>query len=442
MNSKEIKIKCKGNRTLPLQKLQNFQGNLKELREPEYQKLKKSILKHGFCFPVMVWQNNIIDGHQRIFCLKKLLEEGYNIEALPVVDIEAKNEKDAKHKLLLFNSHYGKITDDGLYEFTESAGLKLDDWKDEIEYSDIDMDYFQDNYYNDLNLNTENDDEIPDDVVPITKKGDLYELGKHRVLCGDSTKIEDVERLMDGQKVDMVFTSPPYNSGNVNFKYEYKSNDRGSFYREKTDKKTKQEYFDFLIKVLQNIKEIISKKHSIFWNVSYNSNSRDDYGKIIFSNQNPFSVKETIIWDKLTGFATANKNILSRWCELIFLMSNSDEYLTNQRHHKDIYWNRWGISSQNSQDVKNKHRACYPIKLPGKAIIDFSKTGMFIYDCFLGTGSTLIAAEKTNRICYGMEIDEHYCDVIVERYKQFCLKNKTKPIIKRNGVELKNIEVA
>lgn len=147
---KEIKIECQGNRQVELNELQDFQGDLKELNEPEYLKLKNSIIKYGFAFPVIVWKNKIIDGHQRIFVLKKMVkEEGFTVGKIPVADINAKDEKDAKYKLLLFNSQYGKISEDGLHEFIETSGIDFDMLKDEISLSDFELSDFEDNFYKD-----------------------------------------------------------------------------------------------------------------------------------------------------------------------------------------------------------------------------------------------------------------------------------------------------
>lgn len=93
--SKEIKITCKSQKTMPLDELVDFQGNLKALSPEAENRIRQSILKHGFTFPVFVWGHSILDGHQRIFALRKMIEEGYTIGPIPVDEIEAKNEKDA-----------------------------------------------------------------------------------------------------------------------------------------------------------------------------------------------------------------------------------------------------------------------------------------------------------------------------------------------------------
>jgi len=258
------------------------------------------------------------------------------------------------------------------------------------------------------------DDEVPEDVNPVCQLGQIWKLGEHRVMCGDSTKAEDVAKLMDGEKADVVFTSPPYNQGNGGMKYDYHGKIE-KLYRGKGDKKTGGEYVDFLIGILGVIKSVVNKNSAIFWNVMYNANSRSEYGEIVFSEQNKFLVRETIIWDKGHSFPTASKGIMSRRCELIFLMS-IDKYYTNQGENEPID-NYWRISSTGSQ--QKSHKACFPVELPIMGINLCSNTGSVILDPFLGSGSTLIAAEKTNRKCYGMEIDPHYCDVIIKRWEDF-----------------------
>ena len=265
--------------------------------------------------------------------------------------------------------------------------------------------------------------------------GDLFEIGEHRLLCGDSTDSDQVAKLMNGQKADMVFTSPPYNSGDVAMrgggKFAFGKTGAKTLYENYKDDKTPQEYFDFCISILNNISLIVNELHSIFWNVSYNANSRDDYGKIVFSDVNPFRVKETIIWNKGVAIPITSEGILSRNSEFIFLMSNGNKYLTNQKiGEHSVYWNTWNISSSCSQ--KNEHQACFPVELPFKAIEDFSKSDSIIYEPFMGSGTTMVASHQLKRKCYGVELDAKYCQVIVDRMK----KLDPTLIIKKNGVPL------
>ena len=274
------------------------------------------------------------------------------------------------------------------------------------------------------NLETEgltDKDEIPDpeDVETRVKKGDIWRLGRHRVMCGDSTVITDVERLMDGEKADLCFTSPPYNAGensHINGDY-YKDGGKKTFYEDHSkDTMSSADYILFCNIVLQNLFFVIKQKGSVLWNTAYNANSRKEYGEIVFGENNPFSVQETIVWDKTSCFNISSKNILSRVCEFVFLLSSSSSYFTNQGDNEPWY-NVWRISSTGSSH--GGHRACFPVALPEKGIECFCPKDGLIIEPFLGSGSTLIAAEKTGRTCYGMELSEKYCDVILKRWEDF-----------------------
>jgi hypothetical protein len=207
-------VTCKGVKNfLPADELSILQGDLKTLSNANYNKLKNSIIEHGFCSPIYIWKsgvkkikNNILDGTQRKITVTRMITEGYEFPLLPVVYIEAKTRKEAKVILLKMTSAYGKITKPGFIDFTTDLNMDA--------LIDINFDAFDVGpllFELDLDRNkTYGDDEVNKNVKKITKLGDLWELGNHRLLCGDSTKREDVEKLMDGKKADMVFTDPPY----------------------------------------------------------------------------------------------------------------------------------------------------------------------------------------------------------------------------------------
>lgn len=125
-----VVIKCEASQYIPLEEFQNLQGNLKTLSEDDYAKLRSSITEYGFSFPVLFWldengQKWIIDAHQRIATLKKMMEEGWTIPPLPADRIHAQDKREARKKLLLLNSRYGKITDEGLSEFLNVPGEEI-----------------------------------------------------------------------------------------------------------------------------------------------------------------------------------------------------------------------------------------------------------------------------------------------------------------------------
>jgi DNA modification methylase len=405
-----------------IQEIKSNPNNPRIIKDHKFKQLVKSIQDFPQMLelrPIVIDENNmVLGGNMR---LKACLEAG--LTDVPVIHANNLSEEKKKEFIVKDNVGYGEWDWDDLANNWDA--LELTEWGLDIPNFDAEV------------LEAQEDDfaapegGIETDIV----LGDLFEIGEHRLLCGDSTDSDQVAKLMNGQKADMVFTSPPYNSGDVAMrgggKFAFGKTGAKTLYENYKDDKTPQEYFDFCISILNNISLIVNELHSIFWNVSYNANSRDDYGKIVFADVNPFRVKETIIWNKGVAIPITSEGILSRNSEFIFLMSNGNKYLTNQKiGEHSVYWNTWNISSSGSQ--KNEHKACFPVELPFKAIEDFSKSDSIIYEPFTGSGTTIVAAHQLKRKCYAMELDPKYCQVIVDRMK----KLDDTLIIKKNGVTL------
>ena len=253
-------------------------------------------------------------------------------------------------------------------------------------------------------------DEVPEaPEEPKTKLGDLYILGEHRLLCGDSTKAEDVAKLMNGEKADMVFTSPPYNAnaktgqGDIfNKKKSVKLYSDGY-----SDNLSSKNYVDFASSVLESCFNVTDG--FIFWNVSYNANSRFEYIQQISGRLS--HLIEQICWKKTSTIPF--KGSLMRDWEPIYIFSTDKQPLSV----KEVTSNFWQVNNTDSQT--DNHKACFPVELPERGIKIVAKNTGIIFDPFIGSGTTLIAAEKTNRKCYGMELDPKYCDVIVKRWEDF-----------------------
>jgi DNA modification methylase len=266
----------------------------------------------------------------------------------------------------------------------------------------------------------EKDDEVPDvPDEPKSKLGDLYELGNHRVLCGDSTKIEDVEKLMDGKKADMVFTDPPY----------------GMFLQTDFSKiKGSSKSIGFKGKLLGNKYDaVIGDKEdftpalitTIFDNFGY-CKEKFIFGADYFIDLLPNFGKDgcLLVWNKRSS-DEQQKGIGSCF-ELFF---------SNLPHKKYVFSFEWfGFLSKDApQEARNRvHPTMKPIGLIEKIWLWFKSPSGIVVDLYLGSGSTLVASEKTGRICYGMELSEHYTDVIVERYCQYTGNRN----IKLNGEEI------
>lgn len=257
------------------------------------------------------------------------------------------------------------------------------------------------------------EDEAPEvnDIEPADSElGKVYKLGEHRLMCGDSTDAGTVAILMDGQKADVVFTSPPYNGGgNVapdgdvfSGKAEKKLYDGGY-----SDNRSSQEYIDFAKDVLNVCFEFTDGY--IFWNVNYNANSRFEYISQITDKLS--YLIEQVCWKKTSAIPL--KGCMRRAWEPVYVFSTNKQSLGLQ----DVETNFWEISNTNSQ--AENHKACFPVALPAKGIkLVKPKTGV-VFEPFAGSGSTLIACDQLDRKCFMMELDPKYCDVIRKRYWKF-----------------------
>ena len=369
--------------------------NPRQLTKDQYQNLKDSISRFGLVDPIIVnsnkeRQNIIVGGHQRVKVAKDM-----NIEYVPVLEVDLTYEKERELNIRL-NRNTGEWDMDNLANFFDME--ELIEWgfeEDELILPDPEP-----------ILGLIDDDEVPEVEESICKAGDLWLLGEHRLLCGDATKKEDVDILMDGSLADLTITSPPYNA---NTKIEIKGKTKDLYIDNKMDNKSSEDYVDFCHK---SLKLIFEKTNGfVFWNVSYNAKSRKEYIKAIY----PYIdyLQETIIWKK--SQATPVTSGFTRIVEFLYMFKNND-MLNHINKRNEVYHNYWEISNNNV--LQDNHGACYPVELPCK-IISINNKMNIVLDPFMGSGTTLIACEKTERKCYGMEIDPHYCDVIVKRWEQF-----------------------
>jgi DNA modification methylase len=266
----------------------------------------------------------------------------------------------------------------------------------------------------------EKDNDIPElKIKTDIKKGDIYKLGRHRIICGDSTDINVYEQLMNGKTAKLIFTSPPYNMG-------------GGMYQNYKDNMQSEEYINFNMQVVKNCNQYL--KGFLFWNVSYNKNSRWEFLEIMSRIVREAGLKflELIVWDKGHGMPITSKEMITRRYEDILLAGNDDdvakdlELFSISRNFAGAYFNKktnhgitnyWKIDTNNTQ-LEN-HKACYPVGLPTKGIMLMTDKQDIVLDPFLGSGTTLIACEKTGRIGYGIELDPIYCQQIIDRFEKF-----------------------
>jgi DNA modification methylase len=274
-------------------------------------------------------------------------------------------------------------------------------------------------------LEAEEDDyEIPNEINTDIVLGDLFEIGEHRLLCGDSTDSDAVAKLMNGQKADMVFTDPPYG-------VEIKGKFTGTILN---DNLQGDEFDDFLTACFNNLK--LFNKGNLY--ISYEIRNHTTFENALLSSG--FVFDEIIIWNKDSASFYSN-NKYNRKFEPIFFIENGKEL----KCKPDVnVWDFAKSSSFASRDENNKrfneegnylvaHPTTKPLGLITKPLNNSTKENDLILDLFLGSGSTMVASHQLKRKCYGMELDPKYCQVIIDRMKKLDPSLE----IKRNGETVK-----
>ena len=357
--------------------------NPRQLTKEQYKNLRDSIDRFGLVDPIIINKNKdrkniIVGGHQRV---KVAID--MDILKVPVIEVDLTYEKEKELNVRL-NKNTGEWDMDNLANMFEMNDLI--DWgfdEDELILPDLEP-----------IAGLTDDDDVPEVEESICKAGDLWLLGEHRLLCGDATKKEDMELLMDGNKADMVLTDPPYG---MNLDTDYTTMGIKS-------QKHKPVYGD-------------NKQFNYF---DLGCNEQFWFGGDYYVDSLPKD-GSWFVWDKYP--TDQNDKRFGSAFELIW---------SKQRHKRSIY-RVMSLNVGHHKKEKIEHPTQKPSDLLIKILNKYSSKGSSVWDGFLGSGSTLIACEKTGRKCYGMEIDPHYCDVIIKRWEDYTgkkaqLNGKTKEI--------------
>ena len=381
---------------------------------PEYEKLKRSLEEFGYVEPV-IWNkttSHVVGGHQR---LKVLLDMGVTEVDCVVVEMDAEKEKalnvalnkisgdwDKDKLALLIADLQGADFDVSLTGFDpgEIDDLFKDSLKDGIKDDDFDVDA-----------------ELEKPAV--TKLGDIWLLGRHRLVCGDSTKADTFTTLMDGKLANLVVTDPPYN---VNYE--------GTAGKIKNDNMGSVAFYDFLLSAFTNTEAAMAQDASIY---VFHADTEGLNFRKAFSDAG-FQLSECCIWKKpslvlgRSPYQWQHEPVLFGWKK-----KGKHNWYADRR--QTTIW-------EFEKPKKNAdHPTMKPIALLAYPIMNSSLTNCIVLDPFGGSGSTLIACEQSDRICFTIELDEKYCDVIVNRYLSQVGDNQNVFLI-RDGVTMKYAEVA
>lgn len=357
--------------------------------DPEYEKLKRSIEQFGYVEPV-IWNkttSHVVGGHQR---LKVLLDMGVTEVECVVIEMDEEKEKalnialnkisgdwDKDKLALLIADLQGADFDVSLtgFEPAELDALFKDSLKDGIHDDDFDV-------------------EAELQKPAQTKQGDVWMLGQHRLVCGDSTKADTFTLLMDGKLANLVVTDPPYN---VNYE--------GSAGKIKNDNMGNEAFYNFLLEAFKNTEVAMAKDASIY---VFHADTEGLNFRKAFSEAG-FYLSGTCIWKK-QSLVLGRSPYQWQHEPVLFGWKKSGKHNWYADRKQTTIW-------EFEKPKKNgDHPTMKPVALVAYPILNSSLTNCIVLDPFGGSGSTLIACDQTERICYTIELDEKYCDVIIKRY--------------------------
>ena len=385
-----------------------YDKNTKKHDDVQINNVAESIKQYGFVHPIVIDKNNVVViGHCRLLAAKKL-----KMADVPCVCVEDLTEEQVKALRIVDNK-----SNESPWDFDFLADELVD-----LDLSDFSFDFG-------IDADAEEETKIVEDEAPevdkgnepITKLGDIWQLGRHRLMCGDSTDKATVELLMNGNKADMVFTDPPYG-------YNYQSN-----MREKTSKFDVIENDDKILDFFPCIQAVCDG----FVYICTTWKTADKWIELF---KQYYDLTNVIIWDKGGGGIGDLFHTFLTDYEMILVCNNGHEIkgkrygsvwnFTNQEITKmkkeellNIILEQKKFCSiwQEKKDNPNEyvHPTQKPVSLSARAIRSSTDIGNNVLDLFGGSGSTVMACEQTGRNCYTMELDPKYCDVIIQRFENF-----------------------
>ena len=364
------------------------------------------IKEFGFRIPIVAKSDGtVVDGHLRLKAAKKL-----GLEEVPIVIADNLSEAQIKAFRLVANqsANWAEWNEELLkLEFEDLKNMKFD-----LELTGFDLNEISE-YLKEDEESENNAEDFEEEQLPITSKvGDLWILGKHRLLCGDSTNSTDVQKLMNGKLADMIFTDPPYNVKVSNISGINKGHKHSEFLMASGEMSVK-EFIDFLSKIFKNLVSF-SKNGSLHYVCM---DWKHIYEILTAGLANYSAFQQLCIWNKGIGGMGA---FYRSQHELIFVFKNGEEQKLFHGNRTDV-WDYPGMNNSATEDrdeLLASHPTVKSLPLVKDAILDASDENDLVLDLFGGSGTTLMACEETNRKCNIMELEPKYVDTIIRRWQK------------------------
>ncbi len=392
-------------KTISVADLIPYARNSRTHSDAQVTKIAASIREFGFLNPIIVdGESGIIAGHGRVLAAQKL-----GLAALPCIEAAHLTEAQKRAYIIADN----RLALDAGWD-SEMLKVELTDLQENgfnLELTGFNLDEIA-AFLVDKTDGLTDPDAVPDvPVDPVTVLGDVWVLGRHRLMCGDSTSIDAVDKLMAGQKANICFTSPPYNAGSMNVKGNKTT---GKKYNSFDDNQTADDFFDFLS---ANMSCMLAAADEVFYNIGIVQDNKRTIFKMVDTFGDAF--KDVIYWKKKTVAPHIQKGVINNLVEFILCFGDGKRKFMNPQFGQGTYWNVIEGAGASGNEFADIHKATFPVYLPQNIITNFTGRNAVVIDCFGGTGTTLIACQMTDRDCRMMEIDPKYCDVIITRWEAF-----------------------
>lgn len=390
---------------VPVKDLIPYARNARRHSEPQVAQIAASIKEFSFTNPLIIDDSLTVRcGHGRLLAAQKL-----GLERVPCIRLKHLTKAQLR-----------------AYAIVDNQTALTSEWDEELlglEMGELDFDFGAfDLSVPDIqspdSMKDAIEDNVPEDPPTVCKLGDLWQLGDHRLLCGDCTVEENVDRLMAGEKIDMVFTDPPYGVS-----YEKKCNE---IFGQKSGRKItnddikQNDLKNVIIGAFSNINRILKDVSQYY--ICSPQGGEMGLMMMMMMMENNIPCRHVIVWSKNAPVFSMGRLDYDYKHEPILY-----GWSPNRTHNKSTLAGQWKTSVWDCDREPNKlHPTMKPIPLIENAILNSCPQRGQVYDPFLGSGSTLIACEKTGRRCFGLEIDPVYCDVIIKRFEDYSGKKAVK----------------
>ncbi len=388
-----------------LKDLKPWERNPRQITKDQAKRLVESFDEFGQVETIAIGPNNeVYNGHQRLNVLKDKYGEDYEVE----VRVSSRELTEKQREKLTVYLHKGAA---GVWDFDTLANeFELDDLLDwGFDKGELDLDLWAEDAPEDVEPQIDKAEELRERWGVET--GQLWQLGEHRLICGDCTDRAVVERVMGGEIAAITFTSPPYNAG-VSAQLSGNTSIDGNLYKDEyNDNQTQSDY----LSLLANFTDVaLSTSQYVFVNIQFLAGNKTAFVDYLAKFRD--NLADIAIWDKTNAAPAAAQRVMDSRFEFVLIYSHKANRAIGTREFRGMVHNVYTGNPQRNNKYASSHAATFPVDFPEHFIKTFTNEDELVFEPFTGTGTTLIACERLGRKCRAVEISPAYVAVAIQRW--------------------------